>query len=159
MSNIFSIAEAVDLGIEKEKKRREFYDLVSKEFEAQKELKELFTQLRDWEDGHVQKFTDIRNSVENKESVDSYSGELQEYMKAFIDNHLYNEISADMFKNKKFTLIEVINYGIGFEKDSILFFSELVPYVGSSNKEVIQQLINEEKKHILYLIQLKLKMQ
>ncbi len=159
MSNIFSLAEAVDLGIEKERKRKEFYDLVSKQFEDNSDMKGLFIKLRDWEGEHIQRFTEIRDSVDSTESAESYSGELQEYMKVFIEGKLYNQVSPEMFKEKKVTAVDAINIGLGFEKDAILFFSELTPYLGSENKEVINNLIDEEKKHILYLTQLKSKIQ
>ena len=47
--------------------------------------------------------------------------------------------------------------GIGFEKDAILFFNELLKYMMPPNKEKVEILIDEEKKHLIYLSELKKK--
>lgn len=154
MSNVFKIAEVVDLGIEKEKVRRDFYDAVSKSFK-EKEMKDLFTRLRDWEEVHIEKFTEIRDSLEQDEAIENYPGQLGDYMKSLVDDKLYKQVSAQEFSKNVATPISAVNYGIGFEKDAILFFSELSKYTGSSRKEVINKLIDEEKQHVIYLTQLR----
>ncbi len=156
MSNIFNIAEVIDLGIEKEKKRRDFYGLVSESFK-EPDIKKLFSRLRDWEDEHIKKFAAIRDTVKIDESQESYEGELAEYMKALVDDILYNQVSAKEFSNNVKTPEAAIQYGIGFEKDSILFFTELLKYAEPVHIEKVRILIEEEKKHIIYLAELKKK--
>lgn len=156
MSNIFNAAEAVDMGIEKEKKRRDFYAYTAERFGKQ-EMKELFTRLRDWEETHIEKFTKIREGIEESETSESYEGESADYMKAAIDDLLYKQVSAAWFAKNVKSEIEAIKYGIGFEKDAILFFNELLRYMNPHHKEKIQELINEEKKHLIYLTELKKK--
>jgi rubrerythrin len=56
MANVFNAAEIIDMGIEKEKKRRDFYALVAESF-SDEEIKGLFTKLRDWEETHIEKFS------------------------------------------------------------------------------------------------------
>ena len=152
--NIFHIGEIVDMGIEKEKRRRDFYDLVSKRF-GEGEVRELFERLRDWETRHVQKFTAIRETLENDEAAESYSGELEAYMRSLVDERLYSKVAPDEFSKNISSILDAIEYALGFEKDALLFFLELESYVTSAHKEVIQQLANEEKQHIVYLSVLK----
>lgn len=152
--NIFKIGEVVDMGIEKEKKRRDFYCLAAENFKENKELNELFARLRDWEESHIKKFTEIRNRVEGR-TFESYPGELSDYMRSLVEDRLYREVSVDSFKNNVTSPAEAIDYGIAFEKDAILFFVELLPYIGAKNTEVINTLIGEEKKHIVYLSEMK----
>jgi len=79
-------------------------------------------------------------------------------MTALIDGKLYSEVSpAEFSKNVKDKLL-AIQYGIGFEKDAILFFREVLPFMGSANKGAVEKLIDEEKKHIVYLIELRRKL-
>jgi rubrerythrin len=156
MANVFSAAEIIDMGIAKEKKRRDFYGYAADKFK-EKDMKDLFSRLRDWEDEHIKKFTDIRKSTETYEVRESYQGEFAAYMKFVVDDMLYMQISAEWFaKNVKEPLI-AIQYGIGFEKDAILFFSELLKYMMGPNKEKVEELISEEKKHLIYLSELKAK--
>ena len=46
---------------------------------------------------------------------------------------------------------------MGFEKDAILFFNELLRYMTPHHKEKVQELIEEEKKHLIFLSELKQK--
>ena len=156
MSNVFSAAEIIDMGIVKEKKRRDFYGYVADKFK-EKEMKDLFSKLRDWEDEHIKRFTNIRNSTETYEIQESYQGEFAAYMKFVVDDMLYMQISAEWFAGNVKEPLTAIQYGIGFEKDAVLFFSELSKYMMGPNREKVEELINEEKKHLIYLSELKAK--
>ena len=108
---IFSTIEIMDMGIEKEKKRRDFYARVAETFEDER-MRELFSRLRDWEEAHINKFTQIKESVNEIRPVDSYPGELTNYMQALIDDKLYSEVSSQNFNKKVTTPIEAIQYGL-----------------------------------------------
>lgn len=156
--NIFHISEVVDLGIEKEKKRRDFYAMVADRFQDP-DIKKLFTQLRDWEQMHIKKFTEIRDSLpEEGGDSESYQGELNNYMQVVVDEKLYSKISPAEFSKIVKSELDAINYGLQFEKDAILLFVGLTPYVDNVNKEIIQKLIEEERQHIIYLFGLKKKL-
>lgn len=156
MANVFSAAEIIDMGIEKEKARRDFYGYAADKFND-KDMKELFSKLRDWEGEHIKKFTDIRNSTETYEIQESYQGEFAAYMKFVVDDILYKQVSAKWFASNVKEPLTAIQYGIGFEKDAILFFSELLKYMMGPNKDKVEELIGEEKKHLIYLSELKKK--
>lgn len=148
--NIFSLSEIVDLGIEKEKKRRDFYGLCAEKFND-KNIKELFIKLRDWEETHIRKFTEIRASVKELRETENYEGELNFYMQALLDDKLYNDVSPGKFSANVKAPLDAILYGIGFEKDAIIFFNEIMNYTVDARKEIIKKLIEEEKQHIVYL--------
>lgn len=156
MAKIFNAAEVIDMGIEKEKKRRDFYALVAKSFKD-KELKELFEKLAGWEAEHVKRFGEIRAKIENLEIAESYQGEFQAYMKATVDDMLYNQVSAKDFSNNVKTPVQAIAYGISFEKDAIIFFNELLGYMESAYRDSVLEVLGEEKKHLIYLTELKRK--
>lgn len=156
MPNVFNAAEIIDMGIEKERMRRDFYGAVALKFK-EKDLKDIFAKLRDWEDTHITKFTEIRNGVEDYEVTESYEGEFSSYIKSMVDDMLYTQVSLDRFSKNVKTPISAIRYGIGFEKDAILFFEELLKYMTPNNQDKIKALIDEEKLHIIYLTELKTK--
>ena len=156
MANVFTAAEVIDMGIEKEKKRRDFYGYVADKFDN-KDMKELFSRLRDWEDTHIKKFTDIRNSTQTYEIEESYKGEFNVYIKSVVDDILYKQVSKEWFAGNIKDPLSAIRYGIGFEKDAILFFSELMIHMMPPHKEKIEELVEEEKKHLIYLSELKKK--
>jgi len=154
--NLFNSAEVIDMGIAKEKKRRDFYRLAAKKFKD-KEMRELFTQLGDWEDEHVKKFTDIRNTIEESEVFESYQGEFEAYIKSLVDDMLYKQVSPANFAKYVRNPLTAIRYGMGFERDSILFFGELMRHMTAHHQEKIVELIGEEKKHLLYLARVRTK--
>jgi rubrerythrin len=154
--NVFNAAEVIDMGIAKERKRRDFYKLVAKKFKD-KDMQELFTQLKDWEDEHIIKFTEIRNSVEESEVMESYQGEFEAYIKALVDDIQYKQVTSANFVKYVRNPLTAIKYGMGFERDAILFFGELMRHMTPSHQEKIAELIGEEKKHLLYLAKLKSK--
>lgn len=156
MANVFNAAEVIDMGIEKEKKRRDFYGYTAAKFK-EKEMKDLFARLHVWEETHIQKFTEIRNSIEESETAESYQGEFASYIKATVDDLLYTQVSAEWFAKNVKDKLTAIRYGIGFEKDAILFFNELLRYMTPYHKEKVQTLIDEEKKHLVFLSELKQK--
>jgi rubrerythrin len=47
------------------------------------------------------------------------------------------------------TVSEVVKFALGFEKETLLYFMELRSIV--KEKEVIEEVINEEKSHIMWL--------
>lgn len=152
--NIFNMSEIVDMGIEKEKKRRDFYGLTAERF-SDKNMKELFTRLRDWEDSHIKKFTEIRDSIKDIRETEAYEGELDSYMQALLDDKLYSEVTPAKFSTHVKTPLDAIAYGIGFEKDAIIFFNEIINYTVDSRKDAVKKLIEEEKQHIVYLAALR----
>ena len=154
--NVFSISEIVDMGIEKEKKRRDFYAMVSEYFKD-KDMKELFLKLKNWEEEHIKKFSEMRDSIKELKETETYEGEMNAYMRAIVDDKLYSQVLPDSFSKNNKTPMDAISYGIGFEKDAILFFNELVKYTADSRKEIVAKLVDEEKKHIVYLALLRQK--
>jgi len=154
--NVFSISEIVDMGIEKEKKRRDFYAAVSEYFK-EKDIKDLFLKLKNWEDEHIKKFSEIRDSIKEPKETETYEGEMDAYMRALVDDKLYSLVLPASFSKNIKTPIDAISYSIGFEKDAILFFNEMVRYTVDSRKEIVKKLVDEEKQHIVYLALLRQK--
>ena len=156
--NIFNARELIDMGIAKEKKRRDFYGLAADRFQDAG-LRKLFTDLQAWEETHIKRFSEIRESVKELEATDSYPGELDSYINAIIDEKLYNDVSPDNFSRNVKDPIDAVKYGIGFEKDAILFFREVIAFMPAAKRPSIESLIEEEKKHLLYLVELKRSLQ
>jgi len=154
--NTFSISEIVEMGIEKEKKRRDFYAMVSESFK-EKDMKDLFSKLKNWEEEHIKKFSEIRDSIKELKETETYEGELSAYMRALVDDKLYSRVLPANFSKNVKSPLDAISYGIDFEKDAILFFNEIVRYTVDSRKDIVQKLVDEEKQHIVYLALLRQK--
>jgi rubrerythrin len=117
---------------------------------------ELFTHLREWEEAHIKRFQLIRSNLED-DSIDAGVPELSQYVQALIDKTLYQSVIENDFYERIKTSLDAINYAIRFEKDSILLFLELKPFVSEKQVDIIDQLIMEERNHIVRLINLRRK--
>jgi len=155
---ILQPSDIVEIGIEKEKKRRDFYALAADHFSDDPDLAELFGKLRDWEEGHIRKFEKIRDTVAGGSYAESYPGEIEEYMQAVVDDDLYKDLSPESFAASVKTPAEALDRGIGFEKDAILFFGGLASFLDKKSKEVVDQLISEEQMHMVQLFEMKKKL-
>ncbi len=158
MANILQPAEIVEIGIEKEKKRRDFYALAAEHFKETRELADLFTRLRDWEVEHIRRFEQIRDTVGKAQYTESYAGETEAYMDALVDSDLYGKITPGQFASIVKSPIDALEKGIGFEKDAILFFGGLSRFIDAKSKEIVNTLIREEQQHMLYLFNMKKEM-
>jgi len=155
---ILQPSDIVEIGIEKESKRRDFYALAAERFSDSAERAELFGNLRDWEEGHIIKFRKIRDEVKGGHYAESYPGEIHEYMAAVVDSDLYENLDAESFARAIKTPEEALDAGIGFEKDAILFFGGLANFVEPKAKTVIEELIGEEQQHMIQLFEMKKKL-
>jgi rubrerythrin len=151
MPNILQPAEVVEIGIEKEKKRRDFYAIAADHFKDNAELAKLFGQLRDWEEDHIKRFGEIRDQVSKAQYTESYAGETESYMRALIESELYNEVTPEAFAKNIKTPVDALDMGIRFEKDAILFFNGLSRFIDEKSKKITEKLIAEEQQHMLYL--------
>jgi rubrerythrin len=155
VAHILQPVEIVEIGIEKEKKRRDFYSLAAERFSGKKALADLFTRLRDWEVEHIKKFSRIRDGLSKAQYTESYEGETEAYMDALVDSDLYSKITPEAFATLVSTPVEALDRGIGFEKDAILFFSQLSRFIDAESREIVDTLIKEEQQHMLYLFNMK----
>lgn len=158
MPVLFSAREIAEAAVEKEKRRREFYAGVS-ELSTNGEVKKLFQFLEKEEEKHVAAFTRLRDSLPvGTHSGEEYDADMQAYMDSVIDDRLYSDVDSKEFVRKAATGKDAIRLAIGFEKDAILYFTEFLPHLSESDREVVTGLINEEKGHIRMLADLKRRM-
>ncbi|MFO7915301.1 MAG: ferritin family protein [Candidatus Krumholzibacteriales bacterium] len=155
--SVLNPSDIVDIGIEKEKKRRDFYALAAEHFEENSDLAGLFIRLRDWEEDHIRKFKEIRSEVSGGGYAEDYPGELEAYMNALVQSDLYDDINPDDLAKSIKTPVEALERGMTFEKDAILFFSGLSKFLDEKSQEIVEKLIQEEREHLVYLFDMKRK--
>lgn len=155
MGKILQPGEIVEIGIEKERKRRDFYALAANHFKDEPPLAELFGKLRDWEESHIERFTEIKDTVGAATYAESYSGEMEAYMQALVESELYRDMTPEEFAKIVTSPGDALDKGIGFEKDAILFFSGLSGFLDEKGQAVVKKLISEEQQHMLFLFEMK----
>ena len=152
--DILTATEIIEWGIDKEKKRCEFYAFIAAHT-PDAELKGLFNQLSTLEATHVKVFTTIKDNLEQSGKSFSNHEELDTYVQNLVYTELHDVLIPERFNKMIKTPRDAINFAIQCEHDAIQFFSRLLPYVERLNKDIVNQLIDEERQHIKYLDELK----
>lgn len=155
MGNLFSGSEVVEFGVQIEKNGRDFYDELAKKSTHEK-AKEIFKFLKNEEEKHIDIFQDILDAVQKYTPPESYPGEYFDYMNALASEHVFTQKNegkeiADKIKSDK----EAVILGIGFEKDSIIFYEGMKKFVPEHGYRLVETLIDQEQKHLKVLSDLK----
>lgn len=155
MVNIFAGSEIVELGIQIEKNGRDFYNAVIEQSKNQK-AKETFKYLAGEEEKHIAVFQNILDSVHKYEPPESYPGEYFAYMNALARDYVFTQKDKgrEIAKNVKGDK-EAINLGIGFEKDSIIFYVGMKKVVPEYDHKIVDKLITQEQDHLRQMSELK----
>ena len=154
MGNIFAGSEIVELGIQIEKNGRDFYNALDKKSNNQK-AKKIFQYLAGEEAKHILTFQSILGSVQKYEPPEAYPGEYFAYMNALASNYVFtqkdkgNEAAARATTDK-----QGIQLGIGFEKDSIIFYEGMKKVVPEGDHKIVDELIKQEQSHLAQLLEL-----
>lgn len=155
MANVFGGSEIVEMGIQIEKNGKGFYETLASQLKNEK-AKKIYKYLAGEEEKHIAVFKNILDSVQKYEPPEAYTGEYFAYMSALAGEYVFTRKDrgkkiAQKTKSDK----EALNLGIGFEKDSILFYTEMKKAVPKSDHHLLNALITQEQDHLKRLVNLK----
>jgi len=155
MVNIFVGSEIVELGIQIEKNGRDFYNALVKLSKNQR-AKETFKYLAGEEEKHIAVFKKILDSVHKYEPPESYPGEYFAYMNALASEYVFTrKQKGDEIARKTKSDKEAVDLGIGFEKDSIIFYEGMKKVVPPYDHKTVNELIIQEQDHLRQLSDLR----
>ena len=148
MSNIFSAAEVVEMGIKIEENGKSFYDTVAKK-SKNKNAQQAFELLAGEEENHIKRFEAILSQVKKYEPPEAYTEDYFSYIKSLSSEYVFTskDKGEETAKDAK-TDKEAVELGIGFEKQSILFYEEMKKFVLEGEQKVVDKLLEEEKEHL-----------
>ncbi len=155
MANVFGGSEIIEIGIQIEKNGKDFYSALIEKSKTPK-AKDLFKFLAGEEEKHITTFKSMLGSVQKYEPLEAFSAEYLAYLNALASDYVFTkkgagEKQAKRVKNEK----EALALGIGFEKDSIIFYAEIKKMVSLDDQYMIDALIAQEQDHLVKLINLK----
>jgi rubrerythrin len=102
----------------------------------------------------------MSDSLAQVKPPETYTEEYMLYLKALVDSAVFSNVTEAQQKAGKVSgQIEAIDTGIQAEKDSILFYTELQNLVRERDRKVVLSILDEEKKHLRQLSDLKAKSQ
>jgi rubrerythrin len=144
----YSIREIIEQAIQTEKLGYSFYSKMAERYEENEIMKGLFETLAGQELKHEKVFSALKEKT-GDELLENWE-EASKYLRAIVESEYF------LGKGKSLTSLEhlksemdIINYAIGFEKETLLYYHSLRDIV--NDKETIDKLIREEKSHIVWL--------
>ena len=154
MANIFAGSEIVEIGIQIEKNGKDFYNTLVNQSKDQK-ANDIFKYLANEEEKHIAAFKKILHSVQKYQPQEAYPGEYFSYMNKLASDYIFTQKNkgTEIAKNKK-SEKEGIKLGIGFEKDSVIFYEGMKKAVPTHDHKLLDELIEEEKEHLEKLSEL-----
>jgi rubrerythrin len=137
-----------------EERGYEFYVNAMKKFKEAR-ITELFQYLADEEFKHEEFFKKL---LEQSGGIkgEKHDPEYQAYMREFCKAHSLADREATTARLAKASGVEdVLDMAMNFEKDSIVFFSELKEIYTKGNFVAVDTIIHEEMGHLRKIFQLK----
>ncbi len=155
MGKMLNINEILDFAIKIEQNGYAFYTRVAKKFNNLKIMK-LIHYLAEEELRHESLFKALKKKKGIFTPHESYEGEYSIYTEEFLRSHF---LSTRESINKSIMIIkdevDVIDFAIDFEKDSIVFFTTLKTFITEDKEDVIERIIKEEVNHLKKLFVLR----
>ncbi len=144
----FSLSEVIEEAVQTEKLGYQFYTSMSRKFADNKNLRELFDTLAVKEQGHEKKFSDLRGRASRDERVDW--DEVSKYLRAIVESEFFlGKGKALPSLDSVKTVGEAVKFALSFEKETLLYFHAIREAV--KEKGVVDEIIAEEKSHIIWL--------
>jgi rubrerythrin len=152
MAGIFKVNEVVSAAVEMERKGEQFY-LHLASLQENRDIQKDLEYLAKEEVRHREIFQSILDRLGQIEiPAGSDESEYWNYMNALIDSYfLFQKVISERPSSWITRREDAIHVAIGFEKDSILFFTEMMGLVPEREKSIVDSCIQEEKGHLIKL--------
>jgi rubrerythrin len=154
----YSLKELVDIAVSIEESGYYFYTKCHDTFKN-KNMKDIFSFLAEEELRHKDLFEEMLKKISESEGY--FSEEYYAYLTAIGKERVFQTLDdIDTTIKNIDTASDIFNLALKAEKDSILWYSELKELYEKDKEAqaVLTQLLNEEKKHVVTILNLKEKM-
>ncbi len=159
MSSVkFTGSEVIEMALKIEENGLKFY---TDAFKAAKDetTKALFKRLAIEEGHHIKIFADMKELVSDEyvsQGFDPYITEASEYLRSMADSEVFKSPEdGGKFAGEIANPAEVLDFAIGMEKDSLVFYGEYEKVIVEKDRPVLAALIKQEEEHLETLIELR----
>ncbi len=143
----YSGQEIVEIAVRIEENGNEFYTAAAEMIAESTDTRGLFLDLAEKEIMHISIFQKLAEKFDS-ESFDFKSEDATEYINHLAESHVFGKPDSGKELAKKIkTPREALEIAFKFENDSVAFYTEMLKYARSDSKNLVQQIIDEEKEH------------
>ncbi|UCD05114.1 MAG: ferritin family protein [candidate division WOR-3 bacterium] len=148
--SVFEPSEVFQFAIRIEEGGEKFYREMANKIENA-EVKSLFSALADDEVKHKKTYQGMLSKIEEYEPFESYPGEYFSYLRAYADNIIFTPQRMEEEMKKITDAASALKFAIDRELDSILYYQEVKNLVPKNQRDIIDKIIEEERKHFMKL--------
>jgi len=149
-NNRFSSVEVLEMAKDIEKNGENFYRTHASHH-SDPELKKLLRRLAREEEKHYNTFNELskKSRAEEGDTNYIYDYQVSAYLEALVEYTVFPP--ADEIEEEVKDIDELLTIGIMAEKDSIVFYQEMLENNTGKTADILEKLIAEEKKHLMDL--------
>lgn len=152
---VFAASDIVEVAIRIEENGINFYKYAEK-ISRKKEAKKLFAKLAEAEVHHKIFFEKIFAGMEKSSKPENFKGEYSAYLRSYVDNNIvFTKDAAEKQFAKVKNTAAALEFAIQRELDSILYYHEIKRLVPTAQHKILDQIIEEERKHFYALTEVK----
>lgn len=156
----FSLLEALELAINLEEEGITFYTLAA-DLAGNPEVKELFLALREKEYEHLNTFRGLYSDMSSRlgdpdAALYLTDPDVAAYFRAFVESAVFPaKGAAEELARSVHDASDALRLGLRIEKDSVMYYQELVHHSPFPDAEqALRKVIEEEKRHFFQVYEL-----
>ncbi len=148
MDKTYTSSDVVQMAVQAKGKSVELYMALARSSENY-HVSNLFAELAKDEQRHKLQMEKWFDSLRTDEREEAYPGEKALYLKALVDENVFNcEGACKQALNQTISEEDALQAGITFEKDFMLFLHELKQNTATERATTVDKLIEEEVSHL-----------
>lgn len=151
---IYSGAEIFQIAMELEEAGRVFYETLAEEAEDH-DLADLCRNLATEETNHYRKFKKMSEELVQRPASRPLTWDELHFAQMLIEERVLSDPEAARDAAVSGDAAEMLETAIRLEKDSVLFYNELLAEVDKEDAPAVQEIIDEEKRHVRVLVEAK----
>lgn len=154
-AGVFSSRELVEMAIQTEESGLQFYTKAAEKAKGES-TRSLMGWLASQEKEHERVFRAMLSDPQLHAPAEEYEGQREAFVQAVLDARVLPDPETGLERLAKMTDDDqVIEFALGFEKDTILFMYEMRDQVWPGGRETVDKLILQEKGHVQRLLTLR----
>ena len=152
---VFDVSELIEMAVKDEETGIAFYKALAQKTTSDV-MKKACEQIARQEEHHRDRFRAILEQVGGYEPYEQYAGQYESYVKTLLDEKAFPEPEAAAEKARAVgSDREAVEIAMRMERDTLLFLQEVKAFVHQKQSPYIDEIIEEERQHLVDLAQLK----
>ena len=156
MASLFSASELINIAIREEVTGATYYRAIAERAKSD-ELKEFALETADMEDAHAEKFRRLLSEVgDHKPIAEQSDGEYQDYLAYLLEGRIFplGEDGVALAERQESDLAAV-ETAAEMEKNTLLLYQELLRFVPERQHDVLEAIMDEERRHLMMFTKFK----